>query len=136
MYTAQSNVYFENSVNTASPARLLILLCDGAIRHCRQGMEAIKQKNFEKKNYHLCKAQDIVREWIITLDKDAEIAPSLLSLYDYFLRRLIDANVDNDASAVEEVLEFLKELKETWVQAELKMKQQGASAGQHVSQYG
>ena len=139
MYTAQSNAYFENSINTASPSRLLILLCDGAVRHCRQGIEAIKKNDYEKANTHLCKAQDIVQEFIVTLDKNSDIAASLLPLYDFILRQLRDANIKKNVDLAAEALDLLKELKETWVQAERQLKQQTSPANSpvgQVSQYG
>lgn len=135
----QTNIYLENSVNTASPAKLLIMLCDGAVKHCRQGIEAIKQKDYEKANHHLCRVQDIINEFIVTLDNQSEIAASLLPLYDYLLRRLRDANVQKNEEIALEVLQFLQELKDTWVEADKKLKQgvqEGQQMSKQVSQYG
>lgn len=114
---AQQNKYLQNSVQTATPAQLLIMLCDGAIRFCRLGIESIKKKEYQAANTNLGKVQDIISEFIITLDKDAPIAQTLLPLYDYFNRRLIEANIKKDHVPAEEVLGYLLDLKSTWMEA-------------------
>lgn len=117
MMQAQRNKYMETTIQTASPAQLLIMLCDGAIRFCKAGIEAIKQKNYEDANTNLIRVQDIILEFAITLDKSSTVAEGLIKLYDYFVHRLIEANTKKEAAPAEEVLGYLLELKETWVQA-------------------
>lgn len=113
----QRNMYLQNMVQTASPEKLLIMLYDGAIRFCKQGIEAIKTQRFADANTSLQRVQDIVNEFIITIDRSSPLAPSLLQLYDYFNMRLIEANTTKSTEPAEEVLGHLVELKETWVQA-------------------
>ncbi|CAN7153427.1 flagellar export chaperone FliS [Paenibacillus sp. LjRoot153] len=117
MISAQQNKYVQNSIQTASPAQLLIMLSDGAIRYCKQAIEALSQKNYQDANNYLMRVQDIIQEFIITLDKEAPVADELLRLYDYFLFRLVEANTKKQVESAEEVLGYLVELKETWVQA-------------------
>ena len=124
MISAQRNKYLETSIQTATPAQLLIMLIDGAIRFCKQGIEAIREKDYAKANESLGRAQSIVNELNITLDRNVEISQSLALLYDYFNRRLIEANVSKKIEPAEEVLGYLIDLKETWVQAALIVKQQ------------
>lgn len=117
MISAQQNKYVQNSVLTASPAQLLIMLSDGAIRFCKQAIEAIHQKKHVDADHYFRKVQDIIEEFIITLDKESKIADELLRLYEYFLHRLVEANIKKQVEPAEEVLGYLVELKETWVQA-------------------
>ena len=117
MIQSQPNKYFENSIQTASPAQLLIMLCDGAIRFCKIGIDAIHKKQYIDANINICKVQDIVNEFIITLDRSNPISDSLLLLYDYFNFRLIEANMKKDSVPVVEVMGHLIELKETWITA-------------------
>ncbi|RCW44809.1 flagellar export chaperone FliS [Paenibacillus prosopidis] len=117
MQLQQRNKYLETTVRTAAPAQLLIMLYDGAIRFCRQGIEAIKEQNYAEANTSLLKTQDIINEFIITLDRSTSIADNLLRLYDYFNKRLIEANIKKSTEPAEEVLGHLIELKETWIQA-------------------
>jgi flagellar protein FliS len=117
MLQMQRNKYLETTIQTATPAQLLIMLCDGAIRFCKQAIEAITQSNFEEANRSLSKAQDIVNEFIITLDRSAPIAESLLKLYEYYNYLLVQANIQKKIEPVQEVISYLVELKETWIQA-------------------
>ncbi|MCD1260825.1 flagellar export chaperone FliS [Paenibacillus athensensis] len=117
MLQPQRNKYLESTVQTATPAQLLIMLCDGGIRFCRLAIEALKNNNFQEANTNLVKVQDIVSEFSITLDRSSPVASGLLSLYDYFNRRLMEANIQKAVEPAEEVLGYLVELKETWVQA-------------------
>ena len=50
-------------------------------------------------------------------DEKYEISASLMLLYDYMLRRLIDANLQKSSEILDEILEFAKELRDTWDQA-------------------
>jgi flagellar protein FliS len=121
------NSYFQTKVQTASPAQLLILLYDGAIRFCRLGIEAIRGRKYDQANENLLKAQDIVRELAVTLDRRAEISKDLLRLYDYFMERLREANLKKAEEPAEEILGYLVELRETWVRAEAIQRKAGAA---------
>lgn len=122
MIQQQRNKYLETSVQTATPVQLMIMLWDGAIRFCKLGIDALEKGNYQDANSNLQKAQDIISEFVITLDKSSPIANGLLELYAYFQRRLVDANIKKDVEPAKEVLGYLTELKETWVQAALAAK--------------
>lgn len=114
---AQRNKYLETTVQTATPAQLLIMLCDGAIRFCKASIEAIRTNNFEEANTQLVKVQNIISEFAITIDRSTAISEPLLRLYEYFNYRLIEANMKKSTEPVEEVLGYLIDMKETWIQA-------------------
>lgn len=109
--------YKENSIYTASPEELTLMLYNGLIKFIMQGQKAIDDKNIQKAHESIIKAQDIVNEFMVTIDQSYEIAKSLLALYDYMKRRLIQANIRKDKSILEEVLGMAKELRDTWMQA-------------------
>lgn len=117
MIQAQVNKYLESAVQTASPAQLLIMLYDGAIRFSRAAIEAIQKQKHEEAHNNLLRAQDIISEFVITLDRSAPMAEELLQLYEYFIHRLREANTKKQPEPIQEVLGHLVELKETWVQA-------------------
>jgi flagellar secretion chaperone FliS len=117
MIQSQRNKYMETTIQTATPAQLLIMLIDGATRFCKMGISAIEHNNFAEANLNLGKVQDIVSELIITLDRDSSVADGLLRLYEYFNFRLIEANVQKKVEPAQEVLGYLVELKEVWIQA-------------------
>jgi flagellar protein FliS len=113
----QQERYLHNTVQQASPAQLLIMLYDGAIRFCKLSHKELLEANYQLANTHLLKAQDIVRELMCTLNMDYPISKDLYNLYDYFVFLLIEANIKKISEPVSEVITYLIELKETWVQA-------------------
>ncbi|MDP5275890.1 flagellar export chaperone FliS [Chengkuizengella axinellae] len=117
MYRNQQNKYLQTSIQTASPAKLLIMLYDGAIKFSKLAIVAIEDKNVEAANTNIVKVQNIINEFMVTLDQKADIAEDLMKLYEYMMHRTTEANVKKDVQAMEEVIGFLQELKETWVEA-------------------
>jgi flagellar protein FliS len=109
--------YQQAQAQTASKPKLLIMLYDGAIRFVKLGMEGISQKDYEKANNNLCKAQAIINELVSALDYDYSIANDLLRIYEYMQHRLIEANVNKKTTQAEEVLEYLMDLREAWIEA-------------------
>ncbi|MFS1514791.1 flagellar export chaperone FliS [Chengkuizengella sp. SCS-71B] len=117
MYQNQQNKYLQTSIQTASPAKLLIMLYDGAIKFSKLAIVAIEDKNYEAANTNIVKVQNIINEFMVTLDQKADIAKDLMKLYEYMMHRITEANMKKDVQAMEEVIGFLQELRETWVEA-------------------
>jgi len=109
--------YQENSINTARPEELTLMLYNGAIRFIKQAKYAIENKNIELANESLIKAQNIILELQSTLDMNYDIAKNLDALYDYLYNRLIEGNLKKDQAILDEVLSFVTELRDTWQQA-------------------
>lgn len=118
--------YQQAQAQTASKPKLLIMLYDGAIRFVKAGIEGISEKNYEKANNNLCKAQAIIHELISALNFDYPISKDLLSMYEYMLHQLITSNLHKDVEKADEVLGYLVELRQTWLEAS---KLPGAAAG-------
>lgn len=123
-----NNKYLETAIQTATPAQLLLMLYDGAIRFCRQSIAELKEGRLESANVFLQKTQNIIDEFVITLDRKSSIADNLLQLYEYFKFRLAEANMKKSPEPAEEVLGYLIELKENWMQAAKLSAQQKAGA--------
>ncbi|MFT8318837.1 MAG: flagellar export chaperone FliS [Sporolactobacillus sp.] len=117
--------YQQNSVLTATPGELTLMLYNGCIKFIRQARVAINAKDLPAKNTFLQKAQRIVRELMVTLDQKQPIAGEMLRLYDYIYRRMIDANVKNDPEILDEVEKLVIDFRDTWKQViELTQKNQ------------
>lgn len=117
------NQYKQTSVETASPEKLILMLYDGAIKFINQAKISMDEKNIEEINKALIKTQNIISELIIGLNMDTgEIARNLYNLYDYFQRRLVEANTKKDTGILDEVLGYLEELRDTWAEAAAKIK--------------
>ncbi len=123
----QQNKYLQTSVQTATPAQLLIMLYDGAIRFCKKAIDSIQKKDYQSAHNNLSRAQDIIYEFMETLDHSLPLSKNLMQLYEYFLHRLVEANIQKNEQAAAEVLQYLIELKETWVQASHAQPEPGTS---------
>lgn len=106
--------YQQNSINTASPGELTLMLYNGCIKFIKQAKKAIDEKNYQEKNTNLIKAQNIIRELMVTLDMQYAISKDFMIMYDYILRRLIDANIHNDNEILNEVEELVVGFRDTW----------------------
>src|SRR3954447_22676689 len=123
--------YQQNSVNTASPGELTLMLYNGCIKFIKLAKKAISDKNVEEKNTNLIKAQNIIHEFMVTLNMDVKVSSELMVMYDYINRRLVEANVNGDPAILEEVEGFVIELRDTWKQViQMNRKQQFANNGQ------
>lgn len=123
--------YQQNSVNTASPGELTLMLYNGCLKFMTLAKKAIQDGNVAEKNTNLIKAQNIIHEFMVTLDMNVTISNDLLVMYDYLHRQLVAANIHNDLAIVEEVEGFVKEMRDTWKEAiHLNRQQQFTSSGQ------
>lgn len=111
--TAQ-NAYKQNSVTTASPGELTLMLYNGCLKFLNKAKLAIQDKNIQDKNTNLIKAQTIISELMATLNMDIEVSKNMLALYEYMNRRLVEANIQNEISIIEEVEGLVTEFRDTW----------------------
>jgi flagellar protein FliS len=123
--------YKENSVNTASPEELTLMLYNGLVKFIMMAIHEVEGKNIEKANVAITKAERIIVEFQATLDLKYEVSENLDLMYDYMYRRLTEANIQKDKEILEEVLEFSKDLRDTWAKA---MKIARQSQGQRQAQ--
>ncbi len=110
--------YQQQSVMTMTQGEMLTKLYDEIIKQLSAAQQFLAQENPEEVNKALQKAQRILAHLQITLDRKYEISESLDALYDYFIRRIIDANLHKDASPIEEVLPMIADLRETFIKAD------------------
>lgn len=110
-------VYQNSAVTTANSQELTLMLYDGALKFMRLAKLAIEQGNSDLKNTNIQKTQAIFQELRLTLNKKIAVSANLDSLYEYMWRRLVDANVKNDTTILDEVLDFTTELRDTWKEA-------------------
>ena len=109
--------YQQNSVVTASPQELTLMLYNGCLKFIKLAKRAMDEGKIEEKNTNLIKAQAIIQEFQITLDRDIAISEGLAQLYEYINFRLIEANMKNDMAILEEAEGQVKELRDTWKEA-------------------
>jgi flagellar protein FliS len=110
--------YLQESINTASPGKLLLMLYDRLVLDLIQGEDALRAGGREQAHERLTHAQEIVLELRTSLDMDAwSGAPGLASLYGYLLTELIGANIAKDADRVRTCRELVEPLRDAWREA-------------------
>ncbi len=100
----------------ASPHRLIQMLMEGGLSRLAQAKGAMERGQVALKGELLGKAIAIIgglREGL-DLRQGGELAANLDSLYEYMIRRLLEANRSNDIAALDEVSSLLREVKSGW----------------------
>jgi len=116
MTTATANPYLRESVLTATPEQLHLMLYDGAIRFATQGREAVESKNYEQSFEKLTRAQNIIVEMLngLNYEVNRDLCERVAAVYNFIYRKLIDGNVQRDVSAIDDALRVLRVERETW----------------------
>ena len=131
-----AQTYRSNAVLTASPGQLVLMLYDGVLKSLAIARDAFgwsvdDPRRIEAINQQLLKAQKIITELQSGLNHDAcgEVAQTLERLYDYYNRRLFEANLRKQVEPVVEVERLVRDLRNAW--AEMLCKQ-GVPAAESV----
>lgn len=118
-----ARTYRANAVLTASPGQLVLMLYDGALKAldlARDGFAISEDdpRRIQLINEQLLKAQAILGELQsgLNLEAGGEFAQTMHRLYDYHLRRLLEANLRKQIEPVIEVEKLVRELRDAWAQ--------------------
>jgi flagellar secretion chaperone FliS len=113
------HTYRRIQAETASPAELVLRLYEALVRDLERADAALKERTaIEQAHGPLLHAQEIVIELLASLDMSAGDLPRhLADLYQYMYQRLVQANVNKDATAVAEVLRLLRPIHMAWSSA-------------------
>ena len=110
------NNYNQLNLSIDNPAKLILMMYEGALRFASFAKKAIKEDDIEKKVKFINKTSDIFLELIRILDfeKGGDVAYYLNGLYSYQLELLAKANVENNTEYIDQVMNVLKELIAAW----------------------
>jgi flagellar secretion chaperone FliS len=107
--------YLADSIATASPARLLVMLYDRLVLDLERAEQALLARDRAAAGRQLLHAQDIVLELRTSLQVDAwSGGPGLDSLYTFLLTELVRANVAGDAARVAACRGLVEPLADAW----------------------
>lgn len=112
--------YLHNAVNSSAPTQLTLMLFNGSIKFTRQGIDAIKEGKIEDAHKAIIRVQNIVNYLSATLNPTFEISGSLSALYAYIVDTLTMANLKKDHILLQEVVNLLEELRDTFSRVILK----------------
>lgn len=110
------SVDIESRLATADPHHQISLLLDGALKRIAIAGGATRRGDVAMKGKALGKAIDIIDSLRAMLDHDrgGSISDNLEALYSYMVRRLTEANRQNDPDIMAEVSRLLGEIKSGW----------------------
>src|SRR5947207_9691384 len=112
---ALRNRYLAETVATASPGQLLVMLYDRLVVDLTQAEEAMRAAEFPIASGRMMHAQDIVAELRSSLDVTVwEGAAGLAQLYGFLFSHMIKANVRRDPALVAECREIVEPLRDAW----------------------
>jgi flagellar secretion chaperone FliS len=118
-----ARTYRANSILTATPGQLVLMLYDGALKSIGMAREAFgtptdSPRRIETINTQLLKAQAILTELQngLNLEAGGEFARTMHRLYDYHNRRLLEANIRKQVEPIIEVERLVRELRDAWAQ--------------------
>lgn len=112
--------YANNKIMTASPAELVLMLYEAAIKFTNIAISAVEiteehpSKEIEKAHENILKVERIIEELQLSLDKKYPVAQDFDNVYQYIQQRLIDANISKDKEVLEEILKHLRKMRDTW----------------------
>ncbi|MHA6311688.1 MULTISPECIES: flagellar export chaperone FliS [Pantoea] len=114
---AYAKIGVESAVMSASQHQLVVMLFDGALSALIRARLFMQDGNIEGKGNSLSKAINIIEGGLkqgLSENSGDELADNLLGLYNYMTRRLLQANLHNDAEAIEEVEGLLRNIADAW----------------------
>jgi flagellar protein FliS len=110
--------YLADTVSTATPGQLVVMLYDRLGLDLRQAAEVQAGPQPWEASSHLRHAQAILAELIATLRTDVwDGAQRLNDIYSFVLRELIDVNATPDPSRLRRVAELVAGLRDAWARA-------------------
>mgnify|MGYP000945769391 CR=1 FL=1 len=116
---AYQKVGLESAVLSASPHQLVVMLFDGAHSALVRARLFLEQGNIPAKGEALSKAINIIDNGLkagLNMEVESDLPENLAALYDYMVRRLLHANLRNDAEAIVEVEVLLNNIADAWKQ--------------------
>ncbi len=104
------------AVTDADPHKLVALLLAGACERIRLAEACLERNDQARKGKAIGEACAIVGHLNGSLDHEAggEVAGNLSALYEYVLQRLTEANLHNDAAALQESAQLIGEIDAAW----------------------
>lgn len=114
---AYQQVRSHGGVESADPHGLITLLMDGALERLVKARAHMVRGEVAAKGEAISRCIEILGGLRGSLDAKVEpvMVGRLDSLYEYMSRRLLQANLKDDATIIDEVIKLLQPVRDSWV---------------------
>lgn len=99
---------------TASPMELIVMLYDGCVRQLKVAALAYGEGNRTLANEALLKAQAIVQELTLSLDRSYAVAKELFPIYEFMEDTIYQMIQTGRHEALADITEIMADLRGTW----------------------
>jgi len=107
--------YTRVDIETASQGKLIVMLFNGAIKRAEEAKRQLEKGKREGVHNNLIRAQEILGELRGALNLSAgPVAKNLDRIYEYFQHLLIQANIKKQTEPIEECVELMTNVRDTW----------------------
>ena len=123
-YKNVSSTYKETKIKTAGQGQLIVMLYDEAVKQLSKAIELLGLNKTDKKdpsrieqiNKAIMKTEEILTELMVSLnfEQGGDISKNLFSLYTWFNRELVEANINQDTNRILTVKNMLSDLRSAW----------------------
>jgi len=113
------NQYKNVKVKTASPGEVLVMLYDGLFRFLHEAHTAMSDDDCARAGERLDRAHAIVSELLSTLRPEVapELCQQLSGVYHFCMDHIIQANIEQKAELINEVIKVLTPIRDGFRQA-------------------
>ncbi|HBB28775.1 MAG TPA: flagellar export chaperone FliS [Clostridiales bacterium] len=110
--------YKNMSINTMTKGEQLVLLFDKAVQRMVAANVLLDENKINEAEILINKTVDIFNYLMVCLDRDYDISSDLMTMYSFINGELLKGKLKKDKSYLEGVLPIVKELRDTWAEAE------------------
>ena len=112
-YNKYIKQYQASNVNTATPEKLMIMMFDGALQFFQKAKIAIAEGKLQERSQNIDGARKIIRELMRTIDLENgnDVSKQLFKLYNKMAMNLIKANVQRNATLIDNVIEDITNIR-------------------------
>lgn len=120
--------YRQQSVMTMTQGEMLNKLFEETVKQLSLAEMYLKDKDYNKTNDALQRAQRILNHLRATLNFDYDISNNLAALYEFFVSKIVEANIKKKPEPIREILPLVKDLQETFIEADKRARNPQAAA--------
>ncbi len=111
-------VELDIGIMDADPHRIIQLLLEGVLFRLSKAKQVMSEKKYAQKAKYIGKSMDIINGLRASLNIEAggKLSKDLSDLYEYMVRRLLEASKKNDTAIIDEVIHLITNIKSAWDQ--------------------